>query len=192
MSDINHEQSERLLRSSSEFDPPEDESAEKSFQIPVISNVRPRRRLYKACFVAWLLLLAGFGLCRYVLPNPGIPIFCHNCSPFDFSAFYGIPKDLPVIDGSTILNQTELDMKTGFIVSNVPTLREYTLNITQALTSPDGFQKPMILMNGQFPGPLIEANSGDTLRIHVNNLMSNWSTSVHWHGIDQKNSTWMV
>ena len=49
----------------------------------------------------------------------------------------------------------------------------------------------MILINNQFPGPLIEANKGDTLRIHVNNMMSNWSTAVHWHGMDQKNSNWM-
>jgi FtsP/CotA-like multicopper oxidase with cupredoxin domain len=49
----------------------------------------------------------------------------------------------------------------------------------------------MILVNNQFPGPLIEANSGDTIRVIVNNQMANWSTAVHWHGIDQKNSSWM-
>ena len=54
-----------------------------------------------------------------------------------------------------------------------------------------GFQKPMILVNGQFPGPLIEANTGDVLRIHVENLMSNWSTTIHFHGIYQKNTTYV-
>ena len=48
----------------------------------------------------------------------------------------------------------------------------------------------MILINNQFPGPLIEANSGDTVRVHVNNMMSNWSTTIHWHGIWQTNSNW--
>ena len=52
-----------------------------------------------------------------------------------------------------------------------------------------GFQRPMILVNGQFPGPLIEANTGNVLRINVENLMSNWSTTVHFHGIYQKNTT---
>lgn len=52
-----------------------------------------------------------------------------------------------------------------------------------------GFQKPMILVNGQFPGPLIEANTGDLLRINVENLMFNWSTTIHFHGIYQKNTT---
>ena len=49
----------------------------------------------------------------------------------------------------------------------------------------------MILINDQFPGPLLEANSGDITRVLVNNLMANWSTTMHWHGIDQKNSVEM-
>ncbi|KAI0449185.1 Cupredoxin [Xylaria acuta] len=85
----------------------------------------------------------------------------------------------------------ELALNTGFVVSSQSRTREYVFNISQALASPDGFQKPMILANGQSPGPLIEANTGDTIRVHVNNLMSNWSTTIHWHGIDQKNTTWM-
>lgn len=43
-----------------------------------------------------------------------------------------------------------------------------------------GFEKPMILINNQSPGPLIEANTGDILVITVNNLMGNWSTIIHW------------
>lgn len=54
-----------------------------------------------------------------------------------------------------------------------------------------GFQRPMILVNGQFPGPLIEANTGDLLRINVENMVSNWSTTVHFHGIYQKNTTYV-
>lgn len=54
-----------------------------------------------------------------------------------------------------------------------------------------GFEKPMILINNQFPGPLIEANTGDLIRVIVNNQMANWSTTIHWHGIDQKGTNWM-
>ena len=50
----------------------------------------------------------------------------------------------------------------------------------------------MILVNGQFPGPLIEANTGDVLRINVENLMSNWSNTLHFHGIYQKNTTYIT
>jgi FtsP/CotA-like multicopper oxidase with cupredoxin domain len=49
----------------------------------------------------------------------------------------------------------------------------------------------MILINNQFPGPLIEANSGDTIRVIVSNQMSNWSTTIHWHGMDLKDTNWM-
>lgn len=85
----------------------------------------------------------------------------------------------------------QLDLKTGFEISNTTSLREYVFNVTRELHSPDGYEKSMILVNGQSPGPLIEANTGDTIRVTVNNQMLKESTTVHWHGIDQRNSVWM-
>lgn len=107
------------------------------------------------------------------------------------SSYYGISEGLEVISSSALINAKELALDTGFVVSNQPRTREYVFNISQALAAPDGFEKPMILANGQSPGPLIEVNIGDTVRVHVNNLMSNWRTTIHWHGIDQRNTTWM-
>ncbi|KAI1421018.1 Cupredoxin [Xylaria sp. FL1777] len=109
---------------------------------------------------------------------------------FDYN-YYGIPEGLGLISPEQLVNTKELSLDTGFVISDQPRTREYVFNISEALAAPDGFQKPMILANGQSPGPLIEANTGDTIRVHVNNLMSNWSTSIHWHGIDQRNTTWM-
>lgn len=40
----------------------------------------------------------------------------------------------------------------------------------------------MLLINGQYPGPLIRMNRGDRLLVNVTNQMSN-ATTVHWHGI---------
>lgn len=40
-------------------------------------------------------------------------------------------------------------------------------------------------VNGTVPGPLIEANWGDTVKIHVTNAMSANGTGIHWHGIRQ-------
>ncbi len=37
--------------------------------------------------------------------------------------------------------------------------------------------------NGQVPGPLIEANVGDTLIVHLNNELP-VGTSIHWHGVE--------
>lgn len=78
------------------------------------------------------------------------------------SSHYGIPEDLEVISPSTLINAKELELDTGFVVSNQPRTREYIFSISQALAAPDGFEKPMILANAQSPGPLIEVNIGDT------------------------------
>jgi hypothetical protein len=85
----------------------------------------------------------------------------------------------------------ELDLKTGFVVAGTPQTREYVFNITRATGAPDGVPKQMILVNGQSPGPLIEANTGDRVRVTVHNQMAGDSTSIHWHGIDQRESVWM-
>lgn len=138
-----------------------------------------------------LVLALSFGLGLGLGLHRNSDVLHSTNTNFNYSSFYGIPDELPIVPTDQLVNTKELDMQTGFVVSNVTQVREFTLNITQDLASPDGFQKPMILINGQFPGPLIEVNSGDTIRVRVNNLMANWSTSMHWHGIDQKNSVEM-
>lgn len=47
-------------------------------------------------------------------------------------------------------------------------------------------------MNGQFPGPTIEANVEDTLSITVINKIDGpkEGTNIHWHGIPQKDTKW--
>lgn len=62
------------------------------------------------------------------------------------------------------------------------TTRYYTLNLTEIPDgAPDGVSKRMLLINGHFPGPVIEANEGDRLVVQVNNFMTLPST-IHWHG----------
>ncbi|PKS12408.1 hypothetical protein jhhlp_000612 [Lomentospora prolificans] len=90
-----------------------------------------------------------------------------------------------------VVNLAELELDTGFTISNVPTTREYVFDVARALAAPDGLEKSMVLVNGQSPGPLIEANIGDVLRIKVNNRMAEESTTIHWHGIEQRNTNWM-
>ena len=66
---------------------------------------------------------------------------------------------------------------------NAPnTTRTYTLNLTEIPDgAPDGVSVRTLLVNGQFPGPVIEANEGDRLIVHVNNFMT-LPSSIHWHG----------
>lgn len=66
----------------------------------------------------------------------------------------------------------------------------YTLEVHYFPGSPDGVHKDKVLgINGEFPGPTLEAEVGDTLEITlVNSLQDGQNTSVHWHGISQKGS----
>lgn len=53
--------------------------------------------------------------------------------------------------------------------------------------APDGYERQVLTWNGTFPGPLIEADWGDTLVVHVTNGLENngyiaistLSTSIH-------------
>ncbi|KAG4438082.1 hypothetical protein IFR05_006448 [Cadophora sp. M221] len=61
----------------------------------------------------------------------------------------------------------------------------YTWSVGWVQTSPDGFSRPMIGINGQFPCPPIKANMGDTIKITMTNNLGNQSTAIHFHGIFQ-------
>lgn len=39
--------------------------------------------------------------------------------------------------------------------------------------APDGVEKLMLVVNGQYPGPTIEANPEDRILVNVTNKMSN-------------------
>ncbi|KAN0110207.1 multicopper oxidase [Hyaloscypha variabilis] len=71
-----------------------------------------------------------------------------------------------------------------------PKIREYKWSIVNRVGNPDGVYRHMLMINGQFPGPLIEANEGDTLIIEVENQSEN-ATSIHFHGIYQNGTNWM-
>jgi iron transport multicopper oxidase len=59
--------------------------------------------------------------------------------------------------------------------------------LTLVLSSADGFNRAGVVVNGVFPGTLIQANKDDTLHINVQNFLTNptmrRSTSIHWHGL---------
>lgn len=53
----------------------------------------------------------------------------------------------------------------------------------------DGHQREVLLVNGQYPGPTIEADWGDTIQVTVHNDLDpghvDNGTSIHWHGLRQ-------
>jgi FtsP/CotA-like multicopper oxidase with cupredoxin domain len=52
----------------------------------------------------------------------------------------------------------------------------------------DGVRKDKVLtVNGEFPGPTIRAEIGDTVQVKVSNaIQDGQNTSLHWHGIHQR------
>jgi len=46
-----------------------------------------------------------------------------------------------------------------------------------------------ITVNGQYPGPTLEVNNGDTLVIKVVNR-AQYNVTIHWHGIRQMRTAW--
>jgi FtsP/CotA-like multicopper oxidase with cupredoxin domain len=85
-------------------------------------------------------------------------------------------------------------------------IRTYDFTIKRETKAPDGYLKNVLVINGQFPGPLIEANwfvlfastlspaltllRGDTIQVTVHNQITGpeEGTALHWHGILQKTS----
>ncbi|KAG0155692.1 hypothetical protein PDIDSM_2865 [Penicillium digitatum] len=57
--------------------------------------------------------------------------------------------------------------------------------LTWVNASPDGFERPVIGINGQWPCPQIDVNVGDQLIVDVYNGLGNESTAIHWHGMHQ-------
>ncbi|KIV81089.1 hypothetical protein PV11_08539 [Exophiala sideris] len=68
---------------------------------------------------------------------------------------------------------------------------KYTLEITNTTLAPDGVPRTVYAINGQYPGPTIVANWGDTLQITVKNSLTTNGTSMHWHGVRQWHSNEM-
>ena len=71
-----------------------------------------------------------------------------------------------------------------------PQVRTYNWTIVDKDGNPDGVFKPMMMINGQFPGPMMEVNEGDTVIVNVQNAAKN-ATGIHWHGLLQNGTNFM-
>ncbi|KAG9657868.1 laccase-like multicopper oxidase, partial [Aureobasidium melanogenum] len=74
-------------------------------------------------------------------------------------------------------------------VPNTGMTRYYEWEVTNQTMAPDGVELPLLVVNGQFPGPLIEANWGDWIEVKITNNL-NEGTAMHWHGFLQKGTPW--
>lgn len=65
-----------------------------------------------------------------------------------------------------------------------------SFSVGRQTLAPDGVATNLILVNGQYPGPTIEANWGDYIEVTVTNELITEGTSLHWHGLLQKETPW--
>ncbi|EOA90070.1 uncharacterized protein SETTUDRAFT_103216 [Exserohilum turcica Et28A] len=68
--------------------------------------------------------------------------------------------------------------------------RTYDLHLAYQTIAPDGVTRNGLTVNGQFPGPLIEANWGDWILWRVTNDLTDEGTTLHAHGLFQQNTSW--
>ncbi|CAF2032832.1 unnamed protein product [Brassica napus] len=69
-------------------------------------------------------------------------------------------------------------------------IRRFKWEVKYELKSPDCFEKLVITINGQFPGPTIKAQQGDTIIVELKNSFMTENAVVHWHGIRQIRTPW--
>ncbi|KAF9250421.1 CAZyme family AA1 [Penicillium roqueforti] len=75
------------------------------------------------------------------------------------------------------------------VVPDTGVTREYWFEVKEVTLSPDGFMapRPVMTINGTFPGPPLVADWGDWVVVHVSNHLYKAmnGSSIHWHGIRQ-------
>ncbi|EFR03577.1 iron transport multicopper oxidase FET3 [Nannizzia gypsea CBS 118893] len=64
-------------------------------------------------------------------------------------------------------------------------------SITTGYRRLDGVKKRVYLINNSFPGPTIEARSGDSLHIKVINNIQDEGVVLHWHGLHMRGANHM-
>lgn len=93
--------------------------------------------------------------------------------------------------GNLTTRNTDPTIQGDIPVTNIT--RSYNWTISRSQISPDGVLRDVILVNNQFPGPLLEANYGDWIEVSLHNNISlpEEGTAIHWHGIPQRETPWM-
>ncbi|KAG5988271.1 hypothetical protein E4U43_004791 [Claviceps pusilla] len=157
-----------------------------------------RSRPYGFCKVtifSLFLIITSLGLAGLLLNVPsevtrdrghGVPSSKANTTSTSILHHHHehVPPTPRVRDGS------EYVLSPSWDAAAAPVTREYHWTITDARLNPDGVYRPMILINNQFPGPLVECNEGDTIIVQVQNKAVN-ATSIHFHGLFQNGTNFM-
>ncbi|KAL6138844.1 hypothetical protein ACLB2K_064123 [Fragaria x ananassa] len=68
-------------------------------------------------------------------------------------------------------------------------VRHYKFNVVLRNTTRLCSTKPIVTINGRFPGPTLYAREDDTVLVKVTNHVK-YNVSIHWHGIRQIRTGW--
>lgn len=98
--------------------------------------------------------------------------------------------NLAFIPRDQLVDPSQLTLRPTWDRYAPPQDRVFNWTLTQVLSNPAGVTKQLRLVNGLYPGPLIEANIGDRVIVHIDNKMP-VPTTIHWHGQYQRGSNEM-
>ncbi|KAL8140613.1 hypothetical protein V2J09_006634 [Rumex salicifolius] len=68
-------------------------------------------------------------------------------------------------------------------------VKKYQFNVQVANVSRLCHAKPIVTINGMYPGPTVYVTEGDRVLINVTNL-AQYNMSIHWHGLKQHRNGW--
>ncbi|KAH6769132.1 Laccase/Diphenol oxidase family protein [Perilla frutescens var. frutescens] len=68
-------------------------------------------------------------------------------------------------------------------------IRHYKFSVVRKNTTRLCASKPIIVVNGKFPGPTLYAREDDTVIVRVVNHVSD-NVTIHWHGVRQLRTGW--
>lgn len=147
-----------------------------------------QRLLLSVLCIFSLFALAAFTLSQAITPSPA-----HNddhsetphettVSPSPSPSVIQHHENTPSV--AQLRDPDEYILSPSWDFDAQPTIREYFWTITTATLNPDGVYRPMLLINNQFPGPLVECNEEDTIVVHIMNQAPN-ATAMHFHGMFQ-------
>ncbi|KMT02191.1 hypothetical protein BVRB_9g207060 [Beta vulgaris subsp. vulgaris] len=76
------------------------------------------------------------------------------------------------------------------VKSTAVKVRHYKWDVEYMFWAPDCEERVVMGINGQFPGPTIRAEVGDTIHVDLTNKLSTEGVVIHWHGIRQLGTPW--
>ncbi|RAL48458.1 hypothetical protein DM860_005882 [Cuscuta australis] len=83
----------------------------------------------------------------------------------------------------------QLVLLCGFSATKASLVHRHNFIVEEASYTKLCSSKKILTVNGQFPGPVLYANKGDTLIVNVYNKGSQ-NITIHWHGVKQPRNPW--